>query len=244
MRPNFFVLMGYLYALSVLSSCVVPRNPNLEVFTAEQRAGLGNIELFPTRFSAEAWQGINATDTHVADRIYTDAMVFSAGDNVVGAIGSNISRGIARGQQRDFDERNADHLGTLRAALTGDQLRQELDKTVRAALAQTPLGAKLSPPYQSKMFVNIEKCGYQRVGLNAQDEVLLTPYVMVNILWMDVNPPKVHLNSRIERWAAAPHQHTAADLANRPALREAAFKANIDAIGREVARVVKAKFAE
>jgi hypothetical protein len=232
------------FVFGMLTGCAVPRNPDSEAFTAEEKAALGNIELCPAKLNAEAWQGIDATDTGVASKIYHNAAIASGGDNIIGAIGSSIEQGIAKGQQRDFAARNAAHLSELQAAATSSRLTQEMDKVVRSALAQTPLAAKLRPPYRAKMFVNLVKTGYRRVGLNAQEEVLLAPFVEVDIVWMSVDPPKVHLNSRIERWAAVPHQHTAADFATQPALREAAFKANLDAIGREVARVVKAKFAE
>lgn len=228
--------------LFCLSSCAVPRNPSHVPFTAEDKAALGNIELSPAKLNAEAWQGIDATDTGVASKIYHNAAIASGGDNIIGAIGGSIEQGIAKGQQRDFAERNAAHLSALQAAVTSSRLTQTLDQIVRAALAQTPLAAKLRPPYQAKMFVNLVKTGYRRVGLNAQEEVLLTPFVEVDIVWMSVDPPKVHLNSRIERWAAAPHQHTAADFATQPALREAAFRANLDSIGGELARTVKEKF--
>lgn len=188
----------------LLASCAVPRNPSQVPFTAEEKAALGNIELCPAKLNAAAWQGFDATETGVASKIYHNAAFASGGNNIIGAIGSSIEQGIAKGQQRDFAERNAAHLSTLQAAATCSRLTQDMDRVVRSALAQTPLAAILHPPFQAKMFVNLVKTGYRRVGLNAQEEVLLTPFVEVEIVWMSVDPPKVHLNSRIERWAAAP----------------------------------------
>jgi hypothetical protein len=237
-------LTNSVIGLTYLSCRAVEKNPSYLTSSAERQAEVIIVGLFPAQLNAAGWQGIDATDTGLASKIYHNAAIASGGDNIIGAIGGSIEQGIAKGQQRDFAERNAAHLATLQAAATSSRLTQEMDKVVRNALAQTPLAAKLHPPYQAKMFVNIVKSGYRRVGLNAQEEVLLTPFVEVDIVWMSVNPPKIHLNSRIERWAAAPHQHTAADFATQPALREAAFKANLDAIGREVTRIVKAKHGE
>jgi len=225
-----------------LTACAIPQNPTHSSFTSEEKAALGNVEVFPAKLNAEAWQGIDATDTSTAGKIYTNAVFASGGDNIVGAIGSSITQGIAKGQQRDFEQRNTAHLATIKSAAVSSRLTQALDQTVRAALAQTPLAAKMRPHYQAKMFVNIVKSGYRRVGLNAQEEVLLTPFVQLDIVWISVDPPKVHLNQSIERWAAAPHHHTAVVFANQPALREAAYKAILDSIGGELALTVKGKF--
>ena len=89
--------------------------------------------------------------------------------------------------------------------------------------------------------MDIIRCGYRRVGLNANDEVLLTPYVEVKILWMAVNPPKLHLHDRIERWAEAPHHHTAGEFSSRADLRKAAFRWVLEAVGGELNKQLNRK---
>lgn len=121
-RPRF--CGDAIAVVGLLSSCVVPGNSNAVVFTVEQRAAIGNIELYPIHMNAKAWQGIDATDGGVAGGIAHKAYRFSGGDKIIGAIGGSTSSGIARGQKRDFDGRNADILPQLQAAC-GESLVSE-----------------------------------------------------------------------------------------------------------------------
>ena len=226
------------------TGCVGPAYTNAKVLTAAEQAALGNTELSPAVVFPTAWQGVDATDTAVAGSIYTNAMVASGGDNLIGAIGGSITRGIARGQQRDFEERNVGVVPLLQASATSSQLLQQVDQAVRTALENTPLRSRLQPPYQAKMHVSIFRCGYSRVTLNAQQEVLLVPYLTVRVGWMAQNPPRSLYIQHIQRWAGKDHHHTAREFATQPALRDAAFKAVLDGIGQQLAADLRAKMGQ
>lgn len=210
---------------------------------AEWNARIGNIELHPSRIAPEAWKGASGVDVSTASGWATQSYIMSRGDNVVGLVGGVITHSIAKGQQNDFESKNADVLSSLEGFFGADW-KQALDTSIRASANQTSFRNRMSPPYQSHLYADIESCGFLRAGVDASDEVLLTPAVDLKITLINVNPARVYLHKRIRIDAGRTQKHSARGYATDAAVREAARRALLDLIEAELTAEFKSKLGE
>ena len=102
----------------------------------------------------------------------------------------------------------------------------------------------MAPPFQSHLYADVESCGFLRAGVDASDEVLLTPAVDLKITLVNVNPARVYLYKRIRIDAGQTQKHSARAYATDASVRESARRALLDLIESELTAEFNTKLGE
>lgn len=231
---------AFLAALT-LASCASSRN---SAWSPEWITKIGNVNLVPCRLSPKAYQKPVGTDTGTADYVGSRIYMASGGDNVVGLVTGMVSRGIARGQQNDFEEKNRDYFTGLEQFFTSG-FAGDLGTQLSQALDRTSFRTRRTEPYGALLYADIQECGFSRAGVNAADEVLLTPAVKLNVVMHSTDKRKVYMVENLTFDAAAEGiKHTARELATDPALRRHAQEVLSTKIANAFTEVIKRKLGE
>ena len=195
----------------------------------------------------------------------SSAVVMSGGDNLITAAAGSISSGIARGQQRDFEEKNQQDFSTLQQAMTRET-PAIVEAALLAALRPTVLGPRLDKkPTTAALHMSVTKFGLVRTGLNAAGEVLLAPQlsfglqttsgqVLVNGQWVEMDPASLATkptSARVNKaafWsfdaqdATGPTGHTLHEYVTNPALLRAEISKTTCAALRNLNSSLNSKF--
>ena len=237
------IFRSFTLALTLLICSCASTHQDAQPWAPKWNEAIGHVDVRASRTAADAWQGASGVDVSTANRWAMDSYRWSRGDNIVGLVGGIVTHSIAKGQQSDFEEKNANILPQLQIPF-GPALNAQVDATVKRSLLATSFRTRLEPPYQTRFQTDILRCGFQRVGLNAEDEVLLTPYVVIKISLLSENPARCYLTRTIHKDATATHQHPARAYFADPSLTTRALQAIMEQFEAQITGRLKQRLGE
>lgn len=194
-----------------------------------------------------------------------DRAGYLIGENrLIGAASGYAVRGIAQGQQNDFDERNRDALASIQTSMQRE-VPVAVHGAILATLKTTALGPRLDKkPFDSTLYVDLESFGLIRIGLSKSGEVLLAPQitfriqttsgqVLVNGAWVNMDATngtrdfsKVRLNKAgfwtCSRLATGTIGHTLREYATNTALLRTELNNTVTSSLQNVPRQVAQQF--
>lgn len=139
------------------------------------------LKVNPPRIEEGAYQAPSGVDVSMAEGIGTQTYIMSGGDNILGTVVGGVVRGIAAGQQGDFESRQQQHFAAIKS-LVESEAPAAVQEAVQRRLKPTVLGPRLNQkPYDSALYTDIRKLGLVRVGVSPSGEVLLAPMIWLKI---------------------------------------------------------------